>query len=41
MHEMDVLELLEDKTLASHSRGPAFESLCAHKKQGSLLENMG
>ena len=28
---MDVLEALEDETLESHSRGPGFESLCAHK----------
>jgi hypothetical protein len=29
---MDVLDLLDDGTLESHSRGPGFESLCAHKK---------
>ena len=32
MHKMDVFDALEDETLESHSRGPGFESLCAHKK---------
>ena len=38
-HEMDVLDALENRTLESHSRGPGFESLCAHKNEpiGSFL----
>ena len=27
---MNVLEAVENETLESHSRGPVFESLCAH-----------
>jgi hypothetical protein len=38
-HEMDVLETVENETLESHSRGPGFESLCAHNNEpsGSLF----
>jgi len=31
---MDVLEGLESEPQESHSRGPGFESLCAHKNVG-------
>jgi hypothetical protein len=30
-HRMEVLEELEHEHLESHSRGPGFESLCAHQ----------
>jgi len=30
-HKMEALDELESEPLESHSRGPGFESLCAHK----------
>ena len=34
---MDVLEALDNETLQSHSRGPGFESLCAHSNEPDRL----
>jgi len=30
-HKMEILEELESEPLELHSRGPGFESLCAHR----------